>query len=228
MKRYAFAFAGMLALILSASPARATHGIFPAPCSMEHPKRAKLILGQFVQAYVSCGNTGGNTPNTTTEGGVPACTPPETYNEQNGSPPNGWRFNPHTGGARIRISGKKAGRDATDVQIVFRVCGVIDATLQPASGTGALATVARATLQDRGPDAQGLNNDDANMTVVDFPASFPFQLVDGCASLRTSANALLNGIGQPALPHCTSLETVSVTILDENSTTFASLGVFLP
>src|SRR3954451_23445972 len=42
-----------------------------AQCAFEHPKKAGGLKSNFVQAFVSCGNPGGNSPNTTTEGGVP-------------------------------------------------------------------------------------------------------------------------------------------------------------
>ena len=67
-----------------------------------------------------------------------------------------------------------------------------------------------------------------DLTVVDFPASFPFTMSGGKATVKTSADALLNGIGQPSLPHCSSIETVSITVVDPNGDTFANLGAFLP
>src|SRR6185369_12963337 len=50
-----------------------------AQCAFEHPKKAGKFASNFVQAFVSCGNAGGNSPNSTTEGGVPSCKPPETF-----------------------------------------------------------------------------------------------------------------------------------------------------
>jgi hypothetical protein len=85
--------------------------------------------------------------------------------------------------------------------------------------TGFLATVARATFDDR---AGG------DMTVDDFPANFPLLIADGKINVKTSADVLLNGISQPGLPHCSNIETVSITVLDENGNTFANVGVFLP
>jgi hypothetical protein len=67
-----------------------------------------------------------------------------------------------------------------------------------------------------------------DMTVIDFPAAFPFDLVGGQAKLKTSANALLNSIGQPGLPPCSSIEVVDVTVEDENTNPFARMGTFLP
>ncbi len=61
----------------------------------------------------------------------------------------------------------------------------------------------RITLDDR------MNGD---MTLVDFPGSFPFDLTNGQAKLKTSMNALLNSIDQPGLAPCTSVEIVSVAV----------------
>ena len=67
-----------------------------------------------------------------------------------------------------------------------------------------------------------------DMTIVDFPASFPFTMTDGKVSMKTSADAILNGIGQPGLPHCSSLELVYLAINDPAGTQFADVGLFLP
>src|SRR5262245_53796557 len=87
MKQHLFvAGAAVLALGFTASMASA------ANCAYEHPKSAKSLKSSMVQAMVSCNNPGGNTPNATTEGGVPTCAPPETFHEQAGSPPGGWTW----------------------------------------------------------------------------------------------------------------------------------------
>jgi hypothetical protein len=241
MKRQTLATAiALLALACSAGAARATDDPtgFPKGCRFEHPKKANYLKTGMVQAYVSCGNTGGNTPNTTTQGGVPACTPPETFNEQVGSPPNGWRFDPEKGRCSATFRSARNPVPPTDknsplnppgctadIHIEIHCAGIID-DAGLVSGTGGLATVARATLQDRGADGICGTSDDADMTVVDFPATFPFTLQDGAVSLDTSADSLLNGIGQPGLPHCSSIELVDVKIVDENGTVFAAMGVF--
>src|SRR5882724_5419388 len=66
-----------------------------AQCAFPHPKKAASFKSNFVQAFVSCGNAGGNSPNTFAGGGAaPACRPPETFNQQAGSPTNGWVWGP--------------------------------------------------------------------------------------------------------------------------------------
>jgi hypothetical protein len=227
-----------------------------AQCAFEHPKKAGKFQGNFVQAFVSCANVGGNSPNTNTEGGVPTCKPPETYNEQAGSPPTGWEWDEEKGQGQVQFKASKTPPvnilnppgDTMDLAVKVKLKGVVyDGGLACSSGpnkdatctvdsecpnsvcgpfnipagpsTGFLATVARATLDDR---AGG------DMTVTDFPANFPIAMADGKVNTKTSADVLLNGISQPGLPHCTNIETVSITITDENGTTFANVGVFLP
>ena len=199
-----------------------------AQCAFEHPKKAKKFQGEFVQAFVSCGNAGGNSPNTTTEGNVPTCKPPETYNEQAGSPPTGWQWDEEKGQGQVQLKASKVPPvnilnppgDTTDIAVKCKLKGVVYAGNVPAGpATGFLATVARATFDDR---AGG------DMTVVDFPANFPLPISDGKVNVKTSADVLLNGISQPGLPHCSSIETVSVTVTDENGNTFANVGLFLP
>ena len=205
-----------------------------AQCAFEHPKKAGKFQSNFVQAFVSCGNVGGNSPNTTTEGNVPTCKPPETYNEQDGSPPSGWTWDELKGQAQVLFKASKkplngdsddsppnpsnpAG-DTTDLSVKLKAKGIVYADQIPVSGSGFLATVARATFDDR---------EGGDMTVVDFPANFPIVVLDGKTNTKTSADTLLNAASQPGLPHCSNIETVSVTILDENGTTFANVGLFL-
>lgn len=217
-KHILFAGAALLALSFSASMASAQTPF----CQFQHPKSAKQTKSSLVQAFVSCNNPGGNTPNATTEGGVPTCAPPETYNEQAGSPGSGWLWGPSSKGDITFKSAKNKvtnDADAGDLAIQLKMSGIIDAG-GAASGPGSLSTVARATLKDR------MGGD---MTVVDFPAGFGISAISGKISLKTSANQLLvTQLGQPALPGCTSIEVVDVKVVDENGNNFASMGTFLP
>ncbi len=219
----------VLAIGFTANAARAQG------CGFNHPKKTVTFKANFVQAFVSCGNPGGNTPNATTGGGVPSCKPPETFNQQAGDPPNGWFFDTRNGSARITIKPTREPYrlapnplnpvgETGDLHIQFAISNVLDQAGR-ASGNGTLSTVARATLRDRqGTPSLG---DDVPMTVIDFPAPFPFSIINGSAHIDTSADALLNGIGQNGLPHCASIELVSVTVGDENGNTFANLGSWL-
>jgi len=194
-----------------------------AQCAFQHPKKAGKFQSNFVQAFVSCGNPGGNSPNSTTEGGVPSCKPPETFSAQAGNTGTGWKWDPAKGQGQVQFKSQKVSKtpgvtpaNSTDLSVNVKLKGILSGP-GPANGTGALATTARATFNDR------MNGD---MTVVDFPANFPITVTNGSGKLKTSADALLNGISQPGLPDCTSIETVSITITDPNGDTFANTGTF--
>jgi len=220
-KHILVAGAAVLALGFTASMAS-------AQCNYQHPKKAGGLKSSLVQAMVSCNNPGGNTPNSTTEGGVPTCAPPETFHTQSGSPGGGWLWDPNKGkgdvsfkSAKNKVPGQPA--DSADLAVQLKMGGILQGTTVPsgpANGPGVLATVARATLKDR------MNGD---MTVVDFPAGFPIQAVNGKISRKTTANDLLvNTLGQPALPSCSSIEVVSVAVVDPNGDNFATMGSYLP
>jgi len=113
------------------------------------------------------------------------------------------------------LDGKRIGRDLT---VKAKAKGIVDA-VGPANGLGKLATTSRATFNDR------TNGD---QTVVDFGANFDFPVTDGKANVKTSADALLNGISQPSLPHCSSIETVTVNLVDPNGDAYGNIGLFLP
>jgi putative hemolysin len=196
-----------------------------AQCAFEHPKKANKFSSTFVQAFVSCNNAGGNASNTTTEGGVMSCKPPETFNQQAGTPVDGWQWDELKGQGQVQFKSAKLAKppitpaDSSDLKVKAKLKGVVDALGGAASGTGGLATVARATFNDR------MNGD---LTVIDFPATFAFTLADGKGQVKTTADALLNGISQPGLPHCTSIEVVSIMVLDKNGNAFANVGTFNP
>jgi hypothetical protein len=217
-KHILVAGAAVLALGFSVSLASA------APfCQFQHPKSAKQTKSSLVQSFVSCNNPGGNTPNATTEGGVPTCAPPETFHEQAGSPSGGWLWGPKSKGDVSFKSGKNKivgqPEDSRDLYIQLKMADV-ENSFGPATDNGVLSTVARATLKDR------MNGD---MTVVDFPAGFPVTADGGKINKKTSANELLVlTLGQPSLPGCTSIEVVDVHVVDPNGNNFASMGTYLP
>jgi hypothetical protein len=200
-----------------------------AQCSFQHPKKAKSFSSNFVQAFVSCGNVGGNSPNTFAGGGAaPACKPPETFNDQAGSPSNGWLWGPKsTAQIKTKALSKNFNpsttpADAADLVIQLKLT---DAEYFPGNGSlpvdgqGTLSTVSRTTFNDRTV---------GDVTVVDFPVNIAFAVVGGKAKVKTSANEALNAGGLAGLPHCTSIENVHITILDENNHAFGNIGSFLP
>ncbi len=246
MKKHMFvAGAAVLALGFTAT-------IASAACNVEHPKKAGQLSSNLVQAFVSCGNPGGNTPNSTTEGGVPTCAPPQTFHEQSGSPAGGWLWDEAKGQGKVQFKAAKNKvvsplnpvPNTADLAVQASMSGVLDENGPAGPSSGTLATVARATLEDRGGVCAGGPNagaacstnsqcpgsfcDGTPMTVVDFPAGFALPMSGGKAKIKTSANVLLNGIGQPGLPGCSTIEVVSVTVTDPNGDTFANIGTFLP
>jgi len=232
MKRHLVIAGAALAFAFVASGAHAQTST--DECGFEHPKQAKKTQATLVQAFVSCGNVGGNPPNDTTEGGVNSCSPPETYNQQDGTPPNGWQWDETKASATVVFQAAKnkivspldPPDDTADLAVSLKMKGIVDAA-GPASGPGTLSTLSRATFRDR----QGTPNnhgDDVPMTVIDFPAPFGFGLLNGSINMKTTANTLLNGIGQNGLPKCTSIELVDVAVVDENGNRFADIGTFLP
>jgi hypothetical protein len=224
---------GGLAAVLAIGYAAST--VFAAavdPCPLfEHPKKAKQFKAEFVQAFVSCGNVGGNSPNSTINGGaVGSCQPPETYATQQGTDlTTGWHFDPLKGQGAVQFKAAKAGptggvnSDLTaDADVVGKVKlkGIVSQGGIPVDAeSGTLATVSRATLDDSagGP-----------MTVVDFPLQITFSMVGGKTSTKFSADAKLDAGGLSGLPHCTSIETIDTTLLDVDGTTFARVGLWLP
>lgn len=231
MKKSLLVAAAGLGFAFIASGAHAA--IIDPVCGFEHPQKAKETKSSLVQAYVSCGNPGGNTPNDTTESGVPSCSPPETINTQAGNPPNGWHFDALKGSgdasfkaAKNKLTGVlNPANDTSDVAVSLKLQGILDLS-GPASGNGTLSTLSRATLRDRN-GTPGVNGDDVPMTVIDFPAPFPFGITAGKGKLKTTANVVLNGIGT-SLPKCTSIEVVDLSVSDENGNRFASMGIFNP
>jgi hypothetical protein len=217
------------ALVVGASASAAN-----AQCAFQHPKKAKQFKGAFVQAMVSCGTPTGSQPNATAGGAVPACQPVITFNEENGSPPNGWlweRGGVATGVASVQFKALKknafpettpADPNAADIKVQLKCKGIVYAGIgAPNAVQGTLETVTRTTFNDR---------TGGDMTVVDFALKFQFDVFDGACKLKTSANRQLNNTppGLAGLPHCTSIETLKVRILDENGAGFGTVGLFLP
>lgn len=214
-----------VALAVVAAPVAAA-----AQCAFDRPNGSTSYSGNFVgtlvRAFVSCNNPGGNTPNSTGAGGVPSCAPVENYNQQAGSPANGWEFRPGTSYGRVIVKRSTGGvnlpsfptttRDAAVTLKLYHI-GVAGGPGY-ASGFGVLNIVFRATFDDYFS---------GDMTYIDFPAGFGFQLTgSGSISMtRKLGDYLVQDINQPRFPDCTNLEVVSVTITDPNGNVFATPGV---
>jgi hypothetical protein len=227
MKKHILA-AGAAVLAIGFSVSLASAAAVPCPVPYQHPAKAKQIKASLVQAFVSCGNSGGNTINATTEtGSTPSCYPAETYNENAGSPVNGWIWGP---GSSADITFKAAKNkvvhplntdpNAVDLSITIKMKDILDGNGPADNSNGRVATVARATFADR------LANQ--LMTVIDFPTGFGITAIGGKVSKKTSATVILNALNNPALPACTQIEVVSVLVRDPNQNNFANIGTFLP
>jgi hypothetical protein len=200
-----------------------------AQCPLAMPK-AKSFSVSLVQAFVSCGNPGGTTPNATVENGTwPTCAPPETFNEAYGSPINGWVWGPKSHGTlKLKAAKNKVAHplntdpNAVDVTIQLNLGGILDGNGpagDPVPTSGGLSLWLRRTFDDRagGP-----------MTMIDFPYSIGFAMSSGKAKLKTSLTNLLNNLGEQALPGCSSLEIIYVGVRDSNGANFGSMGITLP
>lgn len=229
-KHILIAGAAMLAL---GSASLASAASVPCAVTYQHPSSAKQIKASLTQAFVSCNNPGGNTPNATTETGtVPTCFPAETFHENAGSPALGWTWAAKSSGSITFKAGKNklmgppdyaqnTDPNAIDLYIQIKISGILDNTGVASGTNGSVQTVARATLIDRAEQS-------APMTVIDFPTGFGVPVTNGKISKKTSATVILDALNQPALPACTNIEVVSVLVKDPNGNTFANLGTYLP
>ena len=206
----------------------ATASVASAQCAFEHPKKAKKLLVSLVQGYLGCGEPYCyGCVNTETEGGVPACEPTETFDQQAGTPTGGWRWNELKGMGQVQLKASATfppnvlnpPSNSADVLIQLKIKGVVTDGEAPASGDGSFGLIARMTLNDR------LSGDG---TLVDFPLSAEFTMTDGKAKLKTSMDTVMNGLPQPGLPRCSNIEVATMSINDPNGNIFASAGVFLP
>lgn len=213
---------GLLAAFVAATPTP----LF-AQCAFQHPRKAGQIQTSLTQAFVACTQFSGYSPNTTTEGGMLACSPPETWGQQAGTYTSAWRFHPLKGTGQVQLKTSSAfppnvlnpPGNSADVDVKLKLHGVFDG-LGPASGTGRLVLVVRATLDDR------MGRD---MTIVDFLLNAPVPLTLGNAIMKTSIDSMLNEapLNQPGLPACASLELLFVAVDDANGDDFAHAGLYL-
>ncbi len=189
-----------------------------------HPKSAIKVTTSLVQAFVSCNNPGGNTPNTTTDGGVPACSPVQTYNERAGSPQSGWLW--REAGSKGDLTLYQRCKGAADVGIKLTMSGIVDGTGALVNGTGALVIGMRFTLHDPS---------NGDMMTGTIPVTAGFTVLGGTAKLLTSVNAFFAENELPPLPNGVSVEFLGLDtsdnplleVRDQNGNPFARPGVFL-
>lgn len=199
---------------------------------------AKGVRTTMVRVFQPCpGTPYPNLPNTQTSGLVPACTPVlpieflgdisrYQYDEKGGC----------TVQSKVRIE-KDCSRlrdsDGVLLGLPMRAChvtfvksackGILRDGITPIDATDngwTLATLTRATLDD----AAG-----GDMTVIDFPVSFQYSTPKN-GSMDIDSNsaqeiAVLVGVEDAAMPACSSIEIVDVTIRDPSLRPFAAPGV---
>ena len=222
-----FAALALLVIALTVGPSPVA-----AQCAFDRPTHGSVAnTGTYsvslVQAFVSCGNPGGNTPNASYQG-VPTCTPTETFNQQNGSAATSWRFSQIPGQSWGRLTMNRqsgaftnpTGVRDTRIRLNLRKIVQTNGTTPVPTGTpGTIALLVRATLQD--PVST------SDMTVIDFPINLPFSFTT--PGNVTNFSAILGNVMNTSFgfrfPDCTSLEIVSVAILDVNNVVFAVPGI---
>jgi hypothetical protein len=202
-----------------------------AQCAFDQPNGSSsyvgLVSASLVRAFVSCNNPGGNTPNVAVlGGGVPGCTPVENYHQQAGSPAGGWAFAPGTSYGRVQIKRTSGGPNvggypttARDAAVIIKMYHIDRADGGPgfASGHGVVQVIFRATFNDY---------DSGDTTSIDFPLGVGFTLSGGSVSITKKVGDLLvQGLGIPRFPDCTTLEVVSIAVKDPNGNIFAVPGV---
>jgi hypothetical protein len=222
-----------LGIIGSASPADAT-----CPMPYSHPAKAAKLQASLVQMFVSCNNPGGNVSNSATETGTtPTCYPAETFHQHDGTPPaSAWTWGPHASGSVSLKAAKNAltgppdyaqntDPDAADLLIsikmtdIHNVAGLADTTTGT-GGHGHVQIALRMTIIDR--------EESHVMTLVDLPFAFEIPAFDGRISTKTSLTVLLDRLERPALPACSTVELLSLWVLDPDGIRFAEIGTFLP
>jgi cysteine-rich repeat protein len=187
----------------------------PGTPAFEAPKKTASLKTCLVQPFISCGDVGGNTPDRTTEGGIPACQP-ETPNEAAGSPSNGWKWDETRGQASLSLGA--ACSHADDILVKLKVDGIIDGGDLPATGAGSFSLTWRATVND--PTG-------GDMTTVDLTSEIPFSLANGDGALLTTVGVMLSESGMPDLPNGSSFELLNAEVRDPNGNAFAKPGLFL-
>lgn len=190
-----------------------------AQCAFDSAGKAKGLKSDMTRAYVPCGS--GITfpaPNTVTTAGTTSCTPPTTYSNYLFSAKG--KCSVKSKAAYEAPCSDLSGPDCSNVTLSAKCAGMTNPDgFTPISGPGwALNTLARATLDD---------NNNGDMTVIDFPAQFLFpDAAKGKLQVQSDTNTLLLALFGPgnSLPGCTSLETLAVKIVDPLGRPFANLG----
>ena len=209
MKKALFTLATVATLGFIASTAS-------AQCDFNEPFKAKGLKSDMIKAMTPCGGTAGQTINTASATGIPACTPPLPLSSYNfGVKGKCSVKTTHKYEAPCKWDGSS---ECSDITLKLKCSDVLDPSDTPAFGSGwSLSTLARATFND----SDGGGDD---MTIVDFPAQFPIpDASKGKIKAKLSTNELLDATGG-TLPGCSAVELLNMYLLDPNGDIFASMG----
>jgi hypothetical protein len=199
-----------------------------AQCVFDMPNGSSSYIGSIstslVRAFVSCNNPGGNAANSETETGVASCQPVETFDQKYGPPNGGWRFGPGTSYGRFTITRTSASYPdfplaVRDAVVKLKLYHIDSTDGGPATGIGRFILMLRVTSDD---PVSG------DMTRYDFPFAFDVPLSgNGSVSMAKKLGELLEPLGQPPFPDCTSIEVITAFIRDPNGNLFAVPGMKL-
>ena len=183
--------------------------------AFETPQKATKFQAELVQPFIVCGDVGGNTPDRTTEGGVPACQV-ETPNQRDGNPMSGWRWDEARGVGSLQM--KATCSHAGDIAVKIKIQGIVDGANAPVAGDGTFSLTWRATVND--PTG-------GDMTTIDLTSAIPFSMAAGNGALLTTVGVMLSESGMPDLPNGSSFELINAELRDPNGNAFATPGIFL-
>lgn len=232
MNKFALSLAAVALVGFTASSAS-------AQCDFNALAKSKGIKSTVVRAFAECPSTQHPTENTATIGNTAACEP-VTPKDQDSAGLSTYEFGAK-GGCSIAATAKiekdcatltdslgaPLGMPAgacTNVSIKGKCKGILKSDgvtpIDSDDGIWTLDTLSRATLDD---PAGG------DMTVVDFPVGFSFDTPKkGGLKVKGTTAEALTGLISPiaaALPTCTQIEIVRVTVVDGSGAAFARLGL---
>jgi hypothetical protein len=214
-----------------------TAGSASAQCEFNALAKAKGLKSTVVRAFAECPSTQHPTENSTTQSGTAACEP-VTPKDIDGV--STYQFT-EKGGCQLSSSGaiepdcsELTASDGSNLGMPSGPCHVVTlkgkckgivgadgvSPISSEDGVWTLATLSRASLND---PVTG------DVTVIDFPVTFEFD-TPSKGGLKLSGNSAeaLAGLLDPAsaaLPTCTQIEIVRITVKDGTGAPFARLGV---
>lgn len=173
--------------------------------------KAKKIKTSMVRAFTPCGEPGGNSVNSSLDGILPACAPPQPLSLYNFKPPC-------DGSCTVQIKTKIQycgipAQPCCCITTSTSCKGILAPSSSPASGTFSLAMVLRIT----GNDASN-----GDVTSISTPFNAMMQAINGKIKHKSGCVTIPpDGV----IPACSSVELVDLAILDPDGDRFAVPGV---